>query len=271
MKPVDQIIYSTIRLEGKYKNGTSGVGTGFLYMFGSPFAGGIMTVVTNAHMIQNAIEISFYLTFTEGELIAGAGNHYRVVLKNVTQRTKYHPEGLDLCAFSIQDIVISYIDRGFKITTANLDSTILPTPKEIAAFSALEDVLMVGYPIGVWDAVNNKPVLRRGISATDIKIDYNGRPEFLIDIASHHGSSGSPVFLHATKNIRLADNSHIFAGSVLLLGILYAGPAEKLPVYYLDKSDVQWIERDDSDYYIKLPSNLGIVIKAHKILDIFSL
>ena len=52
------------------------------------------------------------------------------------------------------------------------------------------------------DEVNNKPVVRKGITATDIRLDYNGRKEFLIDAACFHGSSGSPVFLRKMGPIK---------------------------------------------------------------------
>ena len=54
---------------------------------------------------------------------------------------------------------------------------------------------MIGYPIGLIDEYNNKPIVRKGITATTYNIDYNGKKEFLIDIACFPGSSGSPIFI----------------------------------------------------------------------------
>jgi hypothetical protein len=54
---------------------------------------------------------------------------------------------------------------------------------------------MIGYPKGFWDRVNNLPVVRKGITATPIYIDYNGKKEFLLDIPIFSGSSGSPIVL----------------------------------------------------------------------------
>lgn len=54
---------------------------------------------------------------------------------------------------------------------------------------------MIGYPNGLWDSQNNLPIIRRGITATSVKKDYNGKKEFLIDAAVFPGSSGSPVFI----------------------------------------------------------------------------
>lgn len=52
---------------------------------------------------------------------------------------------------------------------------------------------MVGYPDGIWDEFNNQPIVRRGITATHPKNDFNGKGEFLIDAVCFPGSSGSPV------------------------------------------------------------------------------
>ena len=57
----------------------------------------------------------------------------------------------------------------------------------------VEDVLMIGYPNGLWDTTHNMPIIRRGTIATDIKLDYNEKKEFVIDAACFPGSSGSPV------------------------------------------------------------------------------
>lgn len=44
---------------------------------------------------------------------------------------------------------------------------------------AMEDVIMVGYPVGLWDSVNNRPIFRRGITATDPKVDFEGKKNFM--------------------------------------------------------------------------------------------
>jgi hypothetical protein len=38
-------------------------------------------------------------------------------------------------------------------------------PEEWSKLTALEQIVIVGYPDNVWDSVNNLPVLRRGITA----------------------------------------------------------------------------------------------------------
>lgn len=46
-----------------------------------------------------------------------------------------------------------------------------------------------------WDAYNNMPITRRGITATPLHVDFENAPRFLIDAAIYGGSSGTPVFV----------------------------------------------------------------------------
>jgi hypothetical protein len=65
------------------------------------------------------------------------------------------------------------------------------------------EVLFVGYPNDVYDQVNNLPVIRAGKIASMPKVDFNGKPEFLIDAHVWPGSSGSPVFARVYDRYRL--------------------------------------------------------------------
>ncbi|MEB0261247.1 MULTISPECIES: hypothetical protein [unclassified Mucilaginibacter] len=89
----------------------------------------------------------------------------------------------------------------------------------------LEEILMVGYPNGIWDQINNKPILRRGITATHPNFDYNGQKEVMIDTACFPGSSGSLVFIfneHGYQDKK--GNITLGSSRVYLLGVLFARP-----------------------------------------------
>ena len=70
------------------------------------------------------------------------------------------------------------------------------TDADLLKLAPGENILMIGYPIGIWDKVNNAPVFRKGIAATYPGKHYDGKPEFMIDAASFPGSRGSPVLVH---------------------------------------------------------------------------
>lgn len=55
-------------------------------------------------------------------------------------------------------------------------------------------VLFVGYPSGFYDKVNKLPILRSGTIGSVPLINFNGKPQILLDAQVFPGSSGSPVF-----------------------------------------------------------------------------
>ncbi len=50
----------------------------------------------------------------------------------------------------------------------------------------------------VYDEKNNLPLFRTGFISSHPKVDYNGRPVFIIDAQVFPGSSGSPVYIDLT-------------------------------------------------------------------------
>lgn len=66
---------------------------------------------------------------------------------------------------------------------------------DVPEVSYFEDVVFLGYPTGIYDHVHGFPILRRALTASPMMVDYEGRPEFLVDGAVWEGSSGSPVVI----------------------------------------------------------------------------
>jgi len=129
--------------------------------------------------------------------------------------------------------------------------------------TALEEILMIGYPIGLWDYVNNMPIFRRGITATHPNLNYDGREEFLIDAACFPGSSGSPILLYNLGSRRNRQGATVIGTKVALLGILYGGHEYNVEgEIKLEPIPTQMIPVPIS----RLPINIGNVIKANQIL-----
>ena len=67
------------------------------------------------------------------------------------------------------------------------------------------------------------PILRRGTTATPIALNFEGRPEFLIDAAVYPGSSGSPVFVYLPETLRPAQSvvkKFLFGMVMLTIGTM---------------------------------------------------
>lgn len=66
-------------------------------------------------------------------------------------------------------------------------------------------VVMIGYPHGYGDAVNNLPIWKTGSLASEPEYDFDGKKKIVVDISAYPGMSGSPAFYvshngYATKN-----------------------------------------------------------------------
>ncbi len=68
--------------------------------------------------------------------------------------------------------------------------------------------------------MNLLPVVRRGITATPVSVDFERRPAFLIDASIFPGSSGSPVFLFNVGSYSPKGKGLVFGNRIFFLGIL---------------------------------------------------
>ena len=141
-----------------------------------------------------------------------------------------HPTlGIDLAMLPISGLIDQAIESGRKPFFKPISEDLIADESYLMNMDAIEDIIMIGYPNGIFDEANNLPVIRRGITASRIGLRYENRPEFLIDCACFQGSSGSPVFQYDTGLQRSRDGS-VSMGSTpkfKFLGILWGGPTQK--------------------------------------------
>lgn len=259
----EQLAHSTVRIETKTSTGI-GSGTGFFYRFAENGDQHVPAIVTNKHVVVGATEGQFVLTESgpEGEPVIGKYHGFK--FSDFQSQWIQHPDpDIDLCAMPIAPILHQARERNQQFFYASLDKTLLLTQEELDDLVLMEDVVMVGYPNGIWDQKNNMPVFRKGISATHPNLNWNGKPEFLIDAACFPGSSGSPVFLFnqggfSTKSKGLT----IGPSRIKLLGVLYAGPQHTV------SGEIRVVQVPTQYVAVPIstiPNNLGMVIKAGKL------
>jgi hypothetical protein len=150
-----------------------------------------------------------------------------------------------------------------------LDPTLIRSQSQLEELNAVEDILMAGYPNGLWDATNNFPLLRRGITASHpgVEFDVGGVGTTVVDIASFPGSSGSPVFIYNTGTFSDKKGNTTIGGRVIFLGILYSGPTFQ--------SDGSIVIRNIPTVNVAVPQmnmmmNLGYIIKARELAELGS-
>jgi len=268
---LDNLRYATERLTVINKAGEANVGTGFFFVTRLDEKTSYPLLVTNKHMIcdgdgnENWMSLSFNVNKAgvNGEPIFG--ETVTITFKNTPDQFRLvHPDA-DLCAFPIWSVIDSYEKQGVTLCYRYFPEELIPDKNDFAIISSIEEILMVGYPDGVSDEVHNLPIVRRGITATDYKIDYNGRKEFLIDASIFKGSSGSPIVICNIGSYNDAEGQLCLGNRVLFLGIQYRGEFSKYQnnIYIRDNNGVF---RNTPDVLSTYFNDLGFCVKSECLL-----
>lgn len=264
---LEQLCFCTTRIETEDTNGNKYSGTGFFYNLGlddklAPL------IITNKHVVSNMKKGMFRFTkaSTKGEPIYT--DHFTITYEvDFEKMWIFHPDAnVDLCVLPINPLLEAAKQMGNKLFFRTLDNSLIPTNENLKSLDAIESIIMIGYPNGLWDSVNNMPIVRRGTTATSVCLDYEGRKEFLIDAACFPGSSGSPVLLCDIGGYRdKKGNLNWGASRIFLLGILYAGPqltvTGEIRVVTIPNMQQKALAVSH------IPNNLGYIIKSERILD----
>lgn len=263
------LLYSTCRIVARDKSGTESIGTGFFFLYPAVEGKGLQALVTNKHVVRNAVEYDLYFheaVESEAEPMRPSGLVHGFRLRMLDQGWFFHPsDNVDLCAMPVEPFRREAARLGKRIFLTTLSTEHIPGEQALDELLALESVTMIGYPIGLWDRVNNLPIARRGMTASHPRVDFNGEPIGVVDIAAFPGSSGSPVLIvndgaYAIRGLWVTGGTRI-----LLLGVLYAGPS-----FHADGSvEIQEIPTNQTvRVTLSLPVHLGFYVKARELLEL---
>lgn len=269
MNPTDlisQLTHIVVRLECEDLAGRRSYGSGYFFCFCSDGTTEIPCIVTNKHVVKNAVKGSFTLTFKKNDGTPDIGNHEVIEVFSLQRLVINHPKDeVDLVAIPIAPILLNGTRPGKQYFHLALRKENIASAGLLASLSPMEEVVMLGYPNGLWDSKHNMPIVRRGITATHARLPWNGRPEFLIDAACFPGSSGSPVFL-ANRGSYASSNGGVTLGTrFALLGTLWGGPE------LTRTGEVVTVEvpTDTKSFSVgTIPMNLGFVIQAEELIHL---
>jgi len=259
--PAEQLMYCTARIVCPIPNSTNvKTGTGFFYNIPAENNQSVPILVTNKHVIEGAASVDF-VAHASSVKDAKKPDSNRALMSDPKTWIPHPDPKIDLCALPIAEIANSTTPYPFLRT---LDPGLIKPDSELGDLNAVEDVLMVGYPNGLWDAANNFPLIRRGITASHPGVDFdvNGVACTVVDIASFPGSSGSPVFIYNNGAITDKKNNVTFGQRVIFLGVLFSGPTFQ--------PDGTIVIRNIPTVNVPVPAinmmlNLGYLIKAKEI------
>lgn len=261
MKPIsisERMMFNTVRLVASDRSS----GTGYFYNFVIDNKI-VPVIITNKHVVNyNSNEtMTFYLHLRNGE--NESNESYQVTL---TLNWIFHSKK-DLC-FCFVNPVFEFVKKqtGKDVFYIAIDETILPSQKMLEELSALEELVMVGYPIGLWDKNNNFPIFRKGYTASHPAIDFNESGIGLVDMACFPGPSGSPIYILNEGGYKdKVGNLNWGQSRIIFIGTLFSGPiydaTGKLVVTDIPTSN-QVVES-----HTGIMVNLGYYIKSSEILE----
>lgn len=258
----EMITYSTVLIRCDYADGTSGSGTGFIINLCNNQETGmcVPVLITNNHVVENSVKTVF--EFCKADENGDPLDTIPVSFTYTGNAWKHHPDkDVDLRCLFLAEALNRLRETNTKIFYIPLETNIIPTKQSLEDLSAIEDVVMVGYPIGLSDTYNHKPIIRRGITSSHPRKDYRGRKETLLDMACYPGSSGSPVFI-LNQGTYTTPKGISVGTRIYLLGILYGG-------HVFDARGVlQFSNLPNIPVPVtSIPINLGLMIKAERILE----
>lgn len=223
----EKLLYSTVKITVE-RGAVTSTGTGFFYAVDLGDGRMVPLLVTNKHVIaQGGVASIWCHEKASGPVMKSSGSVKQAMLNVAPGGTIEHPDpNVDLCAVFFGDILNQAESAGTPLLFIPLTNDIIPQDSKWDEFDALEEVIMVGCPNGIYDNVNYNPIIRQGITATPLAQNYLGKPEFMVDMACFPGSSGSPIIMvNRLGHLDKASGNFLMGqGRVFFLGILYAGP-----------------------------------------------
>jgi hypothetical protein len=210
---------TTVPIWTEKKNGERSSGTSFVFAIKDPqnTTRSLPVMVTNKHVVEGADHGVIDLS------VQGGGNQIRpdrirVGIEDV-QRSFILDEKLDLAAAPLGPVLNQLKNSGREPLIKFISDEMIPSEALLNELGAIEQIIFIGYPSGIYDEKNASPLVRQGITSSPIFNDFEGAPVFLIDAGVFPGSSGSPVFLF-NQGIFTSRQGAVIGNRLMFLGIL---------------------------------------------------
>lgn len=258
---VEHLQFTVKRVVASLEGGDEAIGTGYLFETAQKDDLVIRFLVMNAHLIEDAVSIKFLMHLcvsNGGEEPTPNGQTIFLKCELNDDTIVYHPDDdIDLVALLVGPVFSEWRSKA----EPNYDLYFFClSPDEVASDVDLDNlqptsiVTMVGCPEGLWDDLHGFPLFRRGFLASTPSINYQGRPEFAIDILVFSGSSGSPIF-----TVSDTSDEHLY---LKLLGTLWGSP--RVTASGVDNEAVPILHPDTQDSAGR--THIGLAIKAKELL-----
>lgn len=260
MHPSEFIARCTVRIQSIKNDGKPSGGTGFFFAFNQTDTGYVPVIITNKHVVSDISEMIIFISIRDLNSKTTTES-VPITIEKPESRFIFHPDSrVDIAALPIADLIFQMKRAEKELILYHFGMNDIPSDEEFNKFLFIEDVISSGYPNGIFDEVNNMPVIRRGITATHPGLNWKGQDKFLIDMAIFPGASGSPVFIYNPSGFTDSEgNINIGGVRIKLIGIVYAVLMHDLKGK-IEVSDIP--AAMDYETRMKTPNNIGVVYNS---------
>ena len=258
---VEQLLFSTVRIEVD-KAARTEAGTSFIFSYEHESQKHLF-LVTNKHVVEGSTVGRFFFTLSDGTS-PKIGERIDVRISDFETCWVGHPDpSVDIATMPIVPVLEHIQNQGKQAYFKSIPHSLIPTDEQLADLDALEEIVFIGYPSGMFDSKNLMPILRRSITATPPQLDYEGSKAFLVDASVFPGSSGSPVLICNQGSYKTKRGLSI-GSRVLFLGVI----AEF--VFRQEAGEIQLVTAPNSltpFVRTKQMIDLGIVYKSSTVVE----
>ena len=210
-----QLLYTTVPIWIEHNNGARTTATSFIVNKQSA-QGIIPFLVTNKHVVENTKSCIIRMSLMENGLPCKKNKGINISLNAMDIKIS---ENADIATIPIGHIVNSLHASNKPIFFRGISEEIFLNEANSNKLSAIESIIFIGYPSGLYDDENLSPIIRQGITATPIWNNFQKQPIFIIDAGVFPGSSGSPVFIF-NQGSYLSEGTLVVGTRLIFLGVL---------------------------------------------------
>jgi hypothetical protein len=247
---IEQLLFSTVRIEADKPAGTE-AGTSFIFSYEHD-SKQYLFLVTNKHVVSGANAGRFFFTLSDGQN-PRIGERFDIQMADFQNAWVGHPDSsIDIAAMPLVPVLEHIQQQGRQAFFKSIPHTLVPSDAQLSELDALEEVVFVGYPSGMFDAKNLMPILRRGTTATPPQLDYEGSKVFLVDASVFPGSSGSPVLI-CNQGSYGTKQGIVIGTRVLFLGVI---------------AQVVIREEEGKIVIVTAPSSFTPIVRTRQMIDL---
>lgn len=172
----EQLSFCTSRIETEDANGNSYSGTGFFFNLNVNNKI-VPLLITNKHVVKGMKKGLFRFTTADDDGLPNYKEHFTIEYSDNFENMWFmHPfDDVDLCVLPINPLIEAANKKNRRLFYRSLNNGDIPNEVQKQSIDAVEEITMIGYPNGLWDSLNNMPIIRKGITATNYILDYNGK------------------------------------------------------------------------------------------------